>query len=236
MKRQFLHLLLILSFVSVCEAQDLGRVIIRNGQPGYPKFIVSLNGVRPTNEYNSSINFDYLDERNYRVKMLQAGSSSVLNFMVNNAGNYVSIYVVTKDNMGNYSLILESKTLLTGMEEPPTKTLTTTPTLTNVAVPILTIATAMADADYNDMVKSVKKESLESTKLEMAKTFFGSQTLSSVQVLGILKVFSLENSKVNFAKFAYSRTLDKQNYYKVYDAFSLSGSKKDMSEYIKNNP
>lgn len=218
--------------MSVLKGQDLGRVVIRNANANYPKFIVSLNGIRLTNDYNASISFDYLEEKNYRVKILQAGSSNVLNFMVNSAPNYISKYILNKDNTGNYSLILESKALMNGQNEVTSQTIQTTPEV----LPPTSVVAAMPDADYSDMVKSVKKESLESTKLEMAKTFFGSQNLSAAQVLGILRVFSLENSKVNFAKFAYSRTIDKQNYYKVYDAFSLSGSKKDMSEYIKNNP
>ncbi len=236
MKRKLLQLLVILTFVSFVKAQDLGKVIIRNAQPNYPKFIISLNGIRISNEYSSLVSFDYLDEKNYRVRMLQAGSSNVLTFMVNSAPNYISKYILNKDTYGNFSLILESKALMNGELEVITQTLLPNPEVTLSVIPPATVVTAMADTDYNDMLKSVKKESLESTKLEMAKTFFGNQHLSSAQVLGIVKVFSLENSKVNFAKFAYSRTIDKPNYYKVYDAFSLSGSKKDMSEYIKNNP
>jgi len=106
----------------------------------------------------------------------------------------------------------------------------------SVPVPQASIISAMADVDYNEMLKSIKKEGVEGTKLEMAKTFFGNQQLTSTQVLGIVKIFSFENSKLNFAKYAYSHTIDKSNYFKVYDAFSFSGSKKEMSEYIKNNP
>jgi len=226
MKRKLTQLLMLLAFISFAKAQDLGRVIIRNGNTAYPKFIVSLNGVRLSNAYNATVCFDYLDERNYKVKLLQAGSSNVLTFMVNNAPNYVSKYILNKDNYGNYSLILESKALLSSSEEPVMEPV-------DPAVPVIL---PMSNAEYNDMIKAVRKESMESTKLEMAKTFFGNQNLSSEQVQGIVKLFSFENTKVDFAKFAYSRTMDKANYYKVYDAFTFSGSKKEMSEFIKNNP
>lgn len=233
MKTTFNQFLLIICLVSNIAAQDLGKVIIRNANPSYPGFIISLNGVRSTNAYNSTICFDYLEEKMYRVKLLQAGSSNVLSFMVNSAPNYVSKYILSKDNSGAYSLILESKVLMTEQDQtsqpvPEHETYT--------VVPQATVVAAMPDADYSEMIKTVKKESVDGTKLEMAKTFFGNQNLSSAQVLGILKVFSFENSKVTFAKYAYSLTIDKSNYFKVYDAFSFSGSKKEMSEYIKNNP
>lgn len=231
MKRKLLQFFVLVTFITSVKAQDLGKIIIRNAQANYPTFIVSLNGIRLTNDYNSSVSFDYLDDRIYRVKLLQSGSSNVLNFTVNNAPNYISKYILNKDNYGNYSLILESKALI-GSENP-----VTSPEVTlSVIPPTATVTTPMAESDYADMLKSVKKESMESTKLEMAKTFFGNQNLSSAQVLGILKVFSMESTKLNFSKFAYSRVLDKQNYYKAYDAFNMGSSKKEMSEYIKSNP
>ncbi|PBQ34301.1 hypothetical protein CNR22_21840 [Sphingobacteriaceae bacterium] len=233
MKNLFIQICLCIALFSSLSAQDLGKVIIRNASPNYPGFIISLNGVRTSNEYSSTICFDYLEEKNYRVKLLQAGSANILSFMVSSAPNYVSKYILNKDNTGNYSLILESKVLITEQNQSPQPL----PGAESFSpAPQANVVTAMLDADYNEMIKSVKKESLEGTKLEMAKTFFGNQHLSSAQVAGILKVFSLENSKLNFAKYAYSRTIDKSNYFKVYDVFSLSGSKKEMSEYIKNNP
>jgi len=229
MKKTFIQILFIFSLFSITSAQDLGKVIIHNANPTYPGFIASLNGVRISNVYNSTICFDYLDEKIYKVKVLQAGSANILSFVVNGAPNYFSKYILNKDNYGNYSLILESKVLMTEENQALIPE-------NSVPVPQASIISAMADVDYNEMLKSIKKEGVEGTKLEMAKTFFGNQQLTSTQVLGIVKIFSFENSKLNFAKYAYSHTIDKSNYFKVYDAFSFSGSKKEMSEYIKNNP
>lgn len=240
MKIKTLLIISALVFVSQLFSQDIGKVSIRNGG-NYPKFIASLNGIRLGNDYVSQVNFDFLDETHYRVKLLQAGSRNVLNFVVNSAPNYVSKYVLTKDAYGNYSMILESKSLMSGETEVPSNIVVTTPPATVTSPPVTTVVVnhgpqAMPDTDYNDMVKAVKKESLESTRMEMAKTFFGNQNLSSAQVLGIVRVFSLESSRLTFAKFAYSRVIDKAAYFKVYDGFNLSSSKRDMSDYIKNNP
>lgn len=248
MKNKILQVVLVLASAISIQAQDLGKVIIKNALTAYPKFIVSLNGIRLSNAYTTSVNFDYLEDKSYRVKLLQAGSSTVLNFVIHSELNYLSIYTLNKDNFGKYALILESKSLMTGQEELSTQTVSpqapvpvsVTPTEAEEPVattaPTETVITPMADADYKAMLNSVRKESLERTRLELAKTYFGNQHLSSSQVSGILKAFSLEASRVNFAKFAYSRTIDKQNYFRVYDTFTLSSSKKELADFVKNNP
>ena len=38
---------------------------------------------------------------------------------------------------------------------------------------------------------------------------------------------------MDFAKFAYSKTTDKQNYYKVYSSFNFPSSKEELAEFIK---
>ncbi len=238
MKNRIILLLTNIAFVTVINAQDAGKIVISNGSVNYPKFIASLNGVRLANDYNLTTVFNYLDETNYKVKILQAGSVNVLSFIVNSTPNYISKYLIDKDNMGNYSIVLESKTLMNGQDVIVTNTLINTPPSNTVAVPVNTVTSspAMNQEDYTGMLEAVKKESFDSEKLDMAKTFFGKQNLSSVQVLGIVKLFSHEDSKITFAKFAYSRTVDKHNYYKVYDGFSFSSSKKQLSDYIKSNP
>jgi len=233
MKKKLIQLLVVFTCFFSLKAQETGRLIIRNSDANFPKFIVSLNGVGLNKVFNSTASFDYLDEKTYRVKIFQVGSPNALTFMVNSAPNYISTYFLTKDDFGVYSLLLESKVLMNTQHENPALSV---PEKTTSAVSPSTLTMQMPDNTYDDMLKSVKKESLESTKLEMAKTFFGNQHLSSDQVAGILRAFSLENSKLNFAKFAYPITIDKPNYFKVYDAFSSSSSKKDMSEFIKNNP
>ncbi len=45
--------------------------------------------------------------------------------------------------------------------------------------------------------------------------------LRYAQVKEIMGVFSFENTKLDFAKAAYSYVYDKQNYYELSDAFSF---------------
>jgi hypothetical protein len=230
----------------LANGQDVGRVIIKNQKDAFPKFIVSLNGVRLTNEYQSTVTFNYLDEYQYKVNILQAGSRNTLSFMVYSSPNYISTYIISKDAYGNYLFNQESKTLMsdTGAVasnttvSPKGHTTAATPTNTTSAAATTTAATGAVidEGEYFDIIKTLKKETIEKNRLEMAKTFFGNKWLLASMVKHSLGIFNLEASRVAYAKFAYARTVDKQNYYMVFDAFTLSNSKKEMTEYIKVNP
>lgn len=237
-----LYFALLLGISSLITAQDIGKIVIRNANVNNPKFIVSLNGIRQNNFYTPEIGFDFLDEYNYRVKILQMGVNGSLNYNITNTPNYVSVYVLNKDPYGNYALILESKTLLSNEPTPlpPTQpnlpSQPATPLPSNPPFPPATVNNRINPQEFMGMLDALKKESFESTKMEMAKTMFGNRDLSSAQVFDIAKVFTMESNRLEFSKYAYSRTYDRKNYYKVYDAFTFSSSKKELSNYMKANP
>jgi len=235
-----LYLAFILGVTGLIHAQDIGKIVIRNASINNPKFIVSLNGIRQNNIYTSEISFSFLDEYNYRVKLLQMGVNGALNFTISNTPNYVSVYALNKDAYGNYALILESKSLLANEPPPPLNPVLPptqpvspgNPTLP----PVVTNNNMINQQEFTGMCDAIKKESFESTRMDLAKTFFGNRSLSSEQVLQVTKLFTMESNRLEFSKYAHSRTYDKKNYYKVYDAFSFSSSKKELAAYTKANP
>jgi hypothetical protein len=91
----------------------------------------------------------------------------------------------------------------------------------------------MNDADYRDAKQSIASKSFEDTKLTMAKQIADANCLTAEQVRGILKVFTFEDSKLEFAKYCYSHTYDLGNYYKVNDAFQFESSIEELNEYIR---
>jgi len=48
----------------------------------------------------------------------------------------------------------------------------------------------------------------------------------------LVGLFTFESSKLEIAKAAYGRTIDKNNFYQVNDAFTFSSSVDELSEYI----
>jgi hypothetical protein len=67
----------------------------------------------------------------------------------------------------------------------------------------------------------------------MAKQIGRDRCFTVEQVKGIMGVFGFEDTKLDFAKYAYERTYDIGNYYKVNDAFSFETSVEELNEYIQ---
>jgi hypothetical protein len=93
---------------------------------------------------------------------------------------------------------------------------------------------AMDRAMFSDVKQSISSASFEETKLSTAKTILGSNYLTTDQVMEICGLFSFESTKVTFAKIAYSRTVDPQNYFKVASVFSFDSNKKALNDFISN--
>lgn len=94
--------------------------------------------------------------------------------------------------------------------------------------------TAINNADFQDMKKSVSSKSFSETKLNTAKQATKNNCLSALQVKEMMQLFNFEGDRLEYAKFAYDYTVDKNNYYKVNDAFTFESSMSELDEYIKN--
>lgn len=89
--------------------------------------------------------------------------------------------------------------------------------------------------DRNSFVsakQTVEKASFEETKLSTAKTILSSNCFNTDQVMQICNLFSFEESKLDFAKFAYNKTTDPGNYFKVANIFTFDASKTELNEFI----
>jgi hypothetical protein len=66
----------------------------------------------------------------------------------------------------------------------------------------------------------------------VAKQVFNTNCITSAQVKEIMQQFSFENTKLDFAKYAYGHTFDPQNYYQINDAFEFSSSVSELNKFI----
>lgn len=135
---------------------------------------------------------------------------------------------------------------MTGMDANTTYTETTTTTTTTTsssggsatAVPVAAsngdggCSVPMGDADFNDAKTSIASKSFEDSKMTIAKQITKANCLKVDQVKAIMGQFDYEESKLDFAKFAYPYTYDKGNYYKVNDAFTFETSIEELNEFI----
>lgn len=90
----------------------------------------------------------------------------------------------------------------------------------------------MTPGDFAGAKASIQKQSFSDTQFKVAQQIFNSNCLTSSQVKEIMLIFSFEATRLDFAKFAYGRTFDLGNYYKVNDAFTFSSSIDELDAYI----
>jgi len=92
---------------------------------------------------------------------------------------------------------------------------------------------AMSNTDFEQAKATLEDISFDDTRLSTAKQIISSNCLNSGQVLSIMKLFSFEESKLDFAKTAYGYCMDRNNYFKVVNAFTFDSSKNELNHYIQ---
>lgn len=92
----------------------------------------------------------------------------------------------------------------------------------------------MAQADFESAKNSIASKDWDETRLTIAKQIVGSNCLLSGQVTELVRLFEWEESKLDFAKFAYGRTYDLGNYFKVNNAFEWEASTTELNNYINS--
>lgn len=91
----------------------------------------------------------------------------------------------------------------------------------------------MTPGDFEQAKASISSKSFEDSKLTIAKQIIQTNCLLSTQVKEIMLLFSFEDTRLQFAKYAYAYTLDLRNYYKLNDAFTFESSIDELNNYIQ---
>lgn len=92
----------------------------------------------------------------------------------------------------------------------------------------------MLAADFATLKNSINNQSFDSDKLSIAKQALNANHVTSQQALELMKLLTFESTKVEFAKLAYGKTVDRNNYYVVNDGFTFSSSVTELSNYINS--
>lgn len=127
-----------------------------------------------------------------------------------------------------------------------TTTTTTTTTTNSVPEPVIQRTPApaltsgcngypMAPGDYDAAKASIQQTGFDETKLSTAKEIAGANCLYAAQVAEICKLFGFEETKLDFAKYAYKRCIDPQNYFKVNTVFGFDSSKEELSKFTRGS-
>lgn len=162
-------------------------------------------------------------------------TSSSMNVGVNDPemGVNMNVNINLKDVAGNISSKFSEITTTSSST-------TTTTSSTNGASfeekeveEIEVVCAAMSSTDFANAKKSISSKSFAEDRMTLAKQILKSNCVSTDQVVEMMGIFTFEENKLEFAKMAYSRTVDSQNYYRVNDAFTYSSSIDELNEFIE---
>jgi hypothetical protein len=86
--------------------------------------------------------------------------------------------------------------------------------------------------EYKALKKDINNRNFEATNSTVLKSAAEKNYFSSDQVRELLGFFTFEDSKLDIAKALYPRVCDKNNFFKVYSAFSFDSSVEELKNYI----
>jgi len=90
----------------------------------------------------------------------------------------------------------------------------------------------MSAQDFSTLQQMVSNASFEETRMTIIKQAIGGRAVSSQQVLSLMKMMSFESTRLELAKWAYSKTIDRENYFIVNQGFSFSSSTSDLASFM----
>jgi len=92
----------------------------------------------------------------------------------------------------------------------------------------------MESRSFEQLKQTLRNESFDNTRLSMARQAMKNNWFSVAQVKELMGLFSFEDAKLELAKSAYDNTVDKGNYFLLYDVFSFSSYKEALGKFIES--
>jgi hypothetical protein len=92
----------------------------------------------------------------------------------------------------------------------------------------------MTPGNFNAALATINKQSFEDTRLKTAKQVITVNCLNVDQIIEIANTFSFEDTKLNFAKFAYDYCIEPRNYFKLNGIFTFSSNVDELSDYVQS--
>lgn len=102
--------------------------------------------------------------------------------------------------------------------------------------PVITYNTAMDGVSFSQLKTTVSGQTWDSDKLSIMRQTLGTNYLTADQIAQIANLFTWDTERLTFAKEAYNRCTDKNNYFKVTATFKWSSDIESLQNYINSQP
>lgn len=93
----------------------------------------------------------------------------------------------------------------------------------------------MNSRDFEQAKETLKKDWFESSRLSSAKTIMDANYFTTAQVKELMQLFTFDDKKLEIAKYAYRKTVDKNNYYLLSELLTFSSSKDELARFIRES-
>jgi hypothetical protein len=102
------------------------------------------------------------------------------------------------------------------------------------AAPVGRCATSMAPASFSKAKDNISSNSFEDSKMTVAKQVTKANCPTAGQIVEIMGLFSFEENKIEYAKFAYDFCYNQGDYYEVNAAFTFESSIEELNHYLES--
>ncbi len=186
-----------------------------------------------TETVTTTTTVDPANQENISVGMNVGGVGMNVNVSVNDGGMNTGTNVQTTSSQTVTTTTVTSSSTSSGNYNDG---MTTNPV--HEPIPVEATPTgchqAIPSSDFSAGKASVEKQSFADTKLKVAKTFTKNNCLSVKQIKEIMGLFSFEETKFEYAKFAYDFCADKKNYYQLSDDFTFATTVDEFNEFLES--
>ncbi len=93
----------------------------------------------------------------------------------------------------------------------------------------------MNGREFELLKESLRKEWFEANRLISVRFIIDKNNFTTQQVKELMLLFTFEKNRLEIARYAYSKTVDKKNYYLVNEALTFSSSKDELARFIRNS-
>jgi hypothetical protein len=94
---------------------------------------------------------------------------------------------------------------------------------------------AMTQRDFDQVKQTLQKEWFENSRLTSAKFIIENNFFTTQQVKELMQLFSFDDKKLDIAKTAYRKTVDKNNYYLCMEMLTFSSNKEELARFIRES-
>ena len=95
-------------------------------------------------------------------------------------------------------------------------------------------ASSMAPASFSKAKDNISSNSFEDSKMTVAKQVTKANCMTASQIAEVMGLFSFEDSKLQFAKYAYDFCFNQGDYYEVNASFTFESSIEDLNKYLES--